>query len=109
MISTFLSDPSLCPIFGVNHIEMTSPSPRTIGRMDERHVTQSWSSPNLQWKPPSITSSEPISARNLITPDEIMRLPDKAMILLNRGQRPALARKIRYYVDPEFRTHFDPS
>lgn len=38
-----------------------------------------------------------------------MRLPDEAMILLNRGQRPALARKIRYYADPEFRTLFDPS
>ncbi|THV12590.1 hypothetical protein E9677_17785 [Rhizobium rhizophilum] len=31
------------------------------------------------------------------------------MILLSTGQRPALARKIRYYVDPEFQKLFDPS
>lgn len=48
-------------------------------------------------------------ARDLITADEIMRLPSEAMILLSTGQRPALARKIRYYADPEFRKLFDPT
>jgi type IV secretion system protein VirD4 len=38
-----------------------------------------------------------------------MRLPAEAMILLAQGERPALARKIRYYADPEFRDLFDPS
>lgn len=106
---TFLSNASVLQVFGVNDIETASLIARTIGRMDERHVTQSWSSPNVPWKPPSITSSEHVVARDLMTPDEIMRLPDEAMILLNRGQRPALARKIRYYADPEFRTLFDQS
>lgn len=106
---TFLSNASVLQMFGVNDIETASLIARTIGRMDERHVTQSWSSPTLPWKPHSITSSEHVVARDLMTPDEIMRLPDQAMILLNRGQRPALARKIRYYADPEFRTLFDPS
>ncbi|MCZ8178066.1 MAG: type IV secretory system conjugative DNA transfer family protein [Rhizobium sp.] len=106
---TFLSNASTCQVFGVNDIETASLIARTIGRMDERHVTRSWSSPNLPWKPPGITSSEHVVARDLMTPDEIMRLPDEAMVLLTRGQRPALARKIRYYADPEFRTLFDPS
>jgi type IV secretion system protein VirD4 len=106
---TFLSNASTCQVFGVNDIETASLIARTIGRMDERHVTQSWSSPNQPWKPPGITSSEHVVARDLMTPDEIMRLPDEAMILLTRGQRPALARKIRYYADPEFRTLVDPS
>jgi type IV secretion system protein VirD4 len=55
------------------------------------------------------TSSEHVVGRDLITPDEIMRLPAEAMILLAQGQRPALARKIRYYADPEFRDLFDLS
>jgi type IV secretion system protein VirD4 len=35
-------------------------------------------------------------ARDLITPDEIMRLPSEAVILLSAGHRPTLARKIRH-------------
>lgn len=106
---TFLSNASLCQVFGVNDIETASLIARTIGRMDEHHVTQSWSRPTMPWKPMPSTSSEHVVGRALITPDEIMRLPAEAMILLAQGQRPALARKIRYYADPEFRDLFDPS
>ncbi len=35
-----------------------------------------------------------------------MRLPDEAIILLNRGLRSALARQTRYPADPEFRDFF---
>jgi type IV secretory pathway TraG/TraD family ATPase VirD4 len=44
-----------------------------------------------------------------MTPDEIMRQPEEAMILLTRGQRPTLARKTCYHSDPVFRTLFDAS
>ena len=63
----------------------------------------------MPWRPVPGTSSEHVVGRDLITPDEIMRLPGEAMILLAQAQRPALARKIRYYADPEFRDLFDPS
>ncbi len=106
---TFLSNASLSQVFGVNDIETASLIARTIGRMDEHHVTQSWSSPSMPWKSVPSTSSEHVVGRDLITPDEIMRLPGETMILLAQGQRPALARKIRYYADPEFRDLFDPS
>ncbi|THV10560.1 type IV secretory system conjugative DNA transfer family protein [Rhizobium rhizophilum] len=106
---TFLSNASVCQVFGVNDIETASLIAKTIGRMDAHHVTSSWSSPNLPWKSPGHTSSEHVVARDLITPDEIMRLPSEAMILLNTGQRPALARKIRYHADPEFQKLFDQS
>lgn len=106
---TFLSNASVLQIFGANDIETASLVARTIGRMDERHVTQSWNSPNLPWKPSANTATEHVVGRDLITPDEIMRPPAKAIILLAQGQRPALARKIRYYADPEFRDLFEPS
>jgi type IV secretion system protein VirD4 len=38
----------------------------------------------------------------LIKADEIMRLPPTDMILLRQGQRPAIAKKLRYYSDAEF-------
>lgn len=106
---TFLSNASVLQVFGVNDIETASLIAKTIGRMDERHVTHSWTAPGFPWKPPSNTSSEHVVARDLITPDEIMRLPSDVMILLTNGQKPVLARKIRYYADPEFGRLFDPS
>lgn len=53
-------------------------------------------------KPSANTSSEHVVGRDHITPDEIMRLPAEAMVLLSNEQTPALARRIRYYTDPEF-------
>lgn len=92
-------------MFGVNDIETTN----LVSRMDAHDATSSWNSPNLPWTPPGHISSEHVVARDLITPDEIIQLPSETMILLSTGQRPALARKIRYYVDPEFQKLFDPS
>lgn len=106
---TFLSNASVLQVFGVNDIETATLIARTIGRMDVYHVTQSWTGSQVPWKSRSRTSSEHIVGRDLITPDEIMRLSGEAMILLSTGQKPALARKLRYFADPEFRNLFDPS
>lgn len=40
--------------------------------------------------------------RELLTPDEVMRLDSNLEILLQQGQAPVAALKVRYYVDPEF-------
>ena len=45
--------------------------------------------------------------RDLLTPDEVMRLPAGAMLLLRQGAAPILAGKVRYFADPEFRGLFD--
>ena len=45
--------------------------------------------------------------RDLLTPDEVMRLPAGAMLLLRQGAAPILAGKVRYYADPEFRGLLD--
>ena len=47
--------------------------------------------------------------RDLLTPDEVMRLPSNCMILLRQGSAPILAGKVTYYADPEFRGLFGPS
>jgi type IV secretory pathway TraG/TraD family ATPase VirD4 len=37
-----------------------------------------------------------------MTPDEVMRAPDYAMILLRPGRQPLWGYKISYYADAEF-------
>ncbi len=40
--------------------------------------------------------------RDLMTPDEIMRLDAETLLLLRPGQAPVMARKVRYFQDAEF-------
>ena len=42
------------------------------------------------------------TGRDLLIPDEILRLPPELQILRLQGQPPVLARKLRHYADPEF-------
>jgi len=43
-----------------------------------------------------------MTARDLISPDEMMRLDDKKQMLLSAGQRPILCNKVFYYKDNRF-------
>lgn len=97
---TFLSNTAVLQVFGVNDVETAGLIARSIGKTDAHYVTRSWSEGKT-------SSSEHISARDLINADEIMLLPADQMILLRQGQRPAWVRKIRYYADAEFRGTFD--
>ena len=51
----------------------------------------------------SSSTSNHLSRRELMTPDEIMRLDSTLEILLRQGEAPVIAAKIRYYNDPAFR------
>ena len=75
---------------------------RSIGKADAQYLTRSWSEGKN-------SSSEHISARDLINPDEIMHLHPDELILLRLGERPARVRKLRYFTDPEFKGAFDPT
>jgi len=101
---TFLSNAGILQIFGVNDVKTAELVGRTIGRTGARYSTRSWSN---AWIKRNSSTTEHISGRELITPDEIMRLPADVMILMQQGQRPALVRKLRYYDDPEFKGMFD--
>jgi len=98
---TFLSNAAVLQVFGVNDIETAELIARSIGKTDAQYITRSWSEGKT-------STSEHISARDLINADEIMRLPDDGMIVLRQGQRPAWTRKLRYYADVEFEGTFDP-
>lgn len=98
---TFMSNAAVLQVFGVNDIETAELIARSIGKTDAQYITRSWSDGKN-------SSSEHISARDLINADEIMRLPEDRMILLRQGQRPAWVQKLRYYADAEFKGAFDP-
>jgi type IV secretion system protein VirD4 len=99
---TFLSNAAVLQVFGVNDIETAELITKSIGKADAQYLTRSWSEGKT-------STSEHISARDLINADEIMRLPADGMIVLRQGQRPAWARKLRYYADAEFEGTFDPA
>jgi type IV secretion system protein VirD4 len=48
-------------------------------------------------------ASEQETSRPLLTPDEVMRLPEDSALVFVAGHPAIYARKIRYYGDPEFR------
>ena len=55
----------------------------------------------FQWILPHVIASETEVRRDLLTPDETMRLPDHLELLFHRGV-PFLAHKITYYEDRDF-------
>ena len=54
--------------------------------------------------PPSTTLH--LTGRDLLTPDEVMQLPTHVQLLRLQGRPMILARKLRYYADPEFKGLF---
>jgi type IV secretion system protein VirD4 len=54
-----------------------------------------------------LTFGEQHAARPLLTPDEVRNLPSQAELLFLAGQRPIIARKLRYFADREFAGLFD--
>lgn len=47
------------------------------------------------------------SSRQLMTPDEVMRMPWDAQLIFVQGCKPIIAEKLRYFQEPEFKGHFD--
>ena len=46
-------------------------------------------------------------SRNLLNPDEVMRLPRSTVIALVQGEPPVLLERLEYYKDPEYKGLFD--
>jgi type IV secretion system protein VirD4 len=49
-----------------------------------------------------VIASDQESQRALLTPDELLTMPERDAIIFAGGQPPIYGRKIRYYEDPEF-------
>jgi len=109
---TFLSNAGVIQTFGVNDHATADMLSRTIGDTTLEYATLS-TSRGTGWGDnragPSESVSTHVTARRLVTPDEIMRMPADTLLLLRQGERPLWASKVRYYDQREFVGLFDPA
>lgn len=109
---TFLSNAGLLQIFNVADVDTASWVSRTIGNMTDAYTTDSTSKTHTPGKflaTTGVSTSVHLVKRELMTPDEVMRLDPGTEILLRQGEPPALARKLRYFEEREFAGLFDGS
>lgn len=99
---TFVANAGVQQVFGVNDLETAQWLSRMIGQETTGYQTQSFKSGDA----PSMTQN--VTGRDLLTPDEIMQMPPDLQLLRVQGNPTALARKLRYYADPEFKGLFQP-
>lgn len=99
---TFIANAGVQQVFGVNDFETAKWLSQMMGQETAGFQTDSF-------KPgdgPSFSNN--LTGRDLLTPDEIMQLRPENQLLRVQGQATAVAQKLRYYTDPEFRGLFVP-
>ena len=103
---TFLSNAGLVQIFNVADIDTASWVSKSIGATTMSYQTTGTSvsrGPLQPFNTRSSSTTDHVSRRDLMTPDEVMRLDASLEILLRQGEAAAIAQKVRYYADVEFR------
>lgn len=106
--ASFIANCSVRVAFGTNDVETAKTLSEMLGT-----TTISVESEGKQKKvfsmglfdDKSINTSE--TGRSLMTPDEVMRMPNDAQIIFVQGVKPIVAEKIRYFADRAFKGKFD--
>lgn len=93
---TFIANAGVQQVFGVNDYETAKWLSQMIGQETRGYTTTS----HKPGDPASV--SQNVTARDLVTPDEIMQLPSHLQLLRVQGHPTAIAAKLRYYADQEF-------
>lgn len=100
--STFIANAGVQQVFRVNDFETAKWISQTMGQETIGYQTESR-------KPGDVpTTGTSITGRDLLTPDEIMQLPQELQLLRVQGQPTAITQKLRYYADREFNGLFLP-
>jgi len=108
---TFISNAGVLQAFGVNDFETADMLSRTMGKTTIRYETTGTSEKTAWYEERSRTAStsEHVAARNLMDPNEIMKLEPRDMLLMMVGKDPLILRKIRYFEEREFAGLHDPA
>ena len=101
---TFLSNAGVLQVFGVNDHDSARLVSDLLG---QETVVFETTSRNPDSDKSGLSFSEQHTGRPLLTPDEVRNLPQSRELLFLAGQRPILAKKLRYYADQEFKGLFD--
>ena len=107
---TFLSNAGVIQVFNVSDVETAGWVSKSIGSTTVATTYSSATStanPGHWRRSHGVSTSTQLSRRELLTPDEVMRLDPLLAILLKPGDPPAVVLKLRYYQDAEFRGLFD--
>ena len=105
---TFLSNAGVLQVFGVNDHDSARLVSDLLGQETVIFETAS-RDPNVAWGGDRLTFSQHHTGRALLTPDEVRNMAQSKQLLFLAGQRPIVARKLRYYADAEFAGYFDVS
>ncbi len=109
---TFLANAGIVQVAAPADLDTAEWLSKSLGNATVGYETgnQSRSTPDLLASAHGSTSagtSSHLTARPLLAPDEAMRLPPHAQVLLRPGHPPALVAKLRHYADAEFTGLFD--
>ena len=106
---TFLSNAGVLQAFGVNDFDTAEMLSKTIGRETITYETGGESQKDVMLKDPerSLSKTQHLATRNLMDPNEIMKLAPDNLLLMRVGESPLIIRKLRYYADKEFVGMFD--
>jgi type IV secretion system protein VirD4 len=89
--------------FAANKVETAKLISDMVGTMTVHKETRTYTGSRLNPVLMHVIASEQETSRPLLTPDEVMRLPDDSALVFVAGHPAIYAQKIRYYQDPEFR------
>jgi type IV secretion system protein VirD4 len=121
---------SNCPAFTQNHFLQDKQSPakpprpvlflldefdtadmlsKTMGRETITYETGGQSEKDVMVKDPerSFSKTQHLATRNLMDPNEIMKLTPDTLLLMRVGENPLIVKKLRYFADKEFAGVFD--
>jgi type IV secretion system protein VirD4 len=100
--NTFVANAGVLQVFGVNDVETARWLSQALGKQTIGYETSTHRPGDMP------STAEHVTGRELLTPDEIMQLPQSLQLLRLQGRPPILAKKLRYYADPEFKDLFLP-
>ncbi len=106
---TFLSNAGVLQAFGVNDYDTADMLSKTMGRETITYETDGRSEKDVMVKDPerSLSKTQHLATRNLMDPNEIMKLAPDTLLLMRVGESPLIVKKLRYYTDKEFAGLFD--
>ena len=82
-----------------NRIDSAKELSETIGNFTAKHTQRQYSGGRLSVLLQHVNTNEQISARALLTPEELMRMPASDEIVFVSGHAPIYCQKIIYYTD----------
>jgi type IV secretion system protein VirD4 len=88
--------------YAANKVETARLISDMAGTMTVHKETRTYTGNRLNPVLMHVMASEQETSRPLLTPDEVMRLPEDAALIFVAGQPAIYGRKIRYYADPVF-------